>query len=173
MSRTQALLLCLFVVLAGACSKSASNTASAPNASEPPVIRSTDVVEARPQEATLARGESGDAVVSIKIANGYHVNANPPTYSYLKATELELQPAAGIAVQFITYPDPLTKKFPFAEKPLNVYEGETLAKVRLNADASAQTGKHNLSAKLRVQACDDKVCYAPGALDLTIPVNIK
>jgi thiol:disulfide interchange protein DsbD len=173
MSRTQAFLLCLFLVLASACSKSATNTASAPNTSEPPAIRSTDVVEARPQEATLARGESGDAVVSIRIANGYHINANPPTYSYLKATELELQPAAGIAVQFITYPDPLTKKFPFAEKPLKVYEGETLVKVNLKADASVQPGKHNLSAKLRVQACDDKVCYAPGALDVTIPVNIK
>ena len=173
MSRTQALLLYLFLVLASACSKPATNTAGTSNTSEAPAIRSTDVVEARPQEVTLARGESGDAVVSIKIANGYHVNANPPTYSYLKATELELQRAAGIAVQFITYPDPLTKKFPFAEKPLKVYEGVTLVKANLKADASAQPGKHNLSAKLRVQACDDKVCYAPGALDLTIPVNIK
>ena len=136
-------------------------------------MRSTDVVKATPQETTLARGESGDAVVSLKIAEGYHVNANPPTYSYLKPTELELQPSAGIAVQFITYPNALTKKFPFAEKPLNVYEGDILVKAKLQAAASAQPGKHNLSAKLRVQACDDKVCYAPGALDLTIPVNIK
>jgi len=173
MSRTQIFLLSLVLISASACSKPPTSTAGAPNASEPPAIRSTDVVDARPQEATLERGESGDAVVSIKIANGYHVNANPPTYSYLKATELELQPAAGIAVQFITYPDPLTKKFPFAEKPLKVYEGVTLVKANLKADASAQPGKHNLSAKLRVQACDDKVCYAPGALDLTIPVNIK
>ena len=171
MSRIQLLLLCL--VFASACSKSPTNTVSAPNATEPPAIRSTDVVKANPQETTLARGESGDAVVSLNITNGYHINANPPTYSYLKATELELQPAAGIAVQFITYPDPLTKKFPFAEKPLNVYEGETLVKARLKADASARPGKHNLLAKLRVQACDDKVCYAPGALDLTIPVNVK
>jgi DsbC/DsbD-like thiol-disulfide interchange protein len=168
MSRIQAVLLCLSLTFAAACSKSATNI-SEPEAQ----IASVNVVKATPQETTLARGESVDALVSLKIASGYHVNANPATYSYLIPTELELQPAAGITVQFITYPDPLTKKFPFAEKPLNVYEGDTLVKANLKADATAQPGKHNLSAKLRVQACDDKVCYAPGALDLTIPVNIK
>jgi hypothetical protein len=49
----------------------------------------------------------------------------------------------------------------------------TNLKVRLKADKTATAGKHNLSAKLRVQACDDKVCYAPGALDVTVPVNVK
>ena len=173
MSHAKTPLLVLFLVLFTACSKSATNTATAPSANQGSAIASTDVVEARPEEVTLARGQDGDAVVSIKIANGYHINANPPTYPYLKATQLELQPAAGVAVEFITYPDPLTRKFPFAEKPLQVYEGQTSVKAKLKADTSAQPGKHNLSAKLRVQACDDKVCYAPGALELTIPVNIK
>jgi hypothetical protein len=160
------LILCLLAV---SCSKSPTND----SANEAPQIASTDVVAATPHEITLARGESADALVSLKIANGYHVNANPPSYSYLKATELEIQPAAGIAVEFMTYPDALTKKFSFAEKPLAVYEGETMLKARLRADNTAQPGKHNLSAKLRVQACDDKVCYAPGTLDVTVPVNIK
>jgi DsbC/DsbD-like thiol-disulfide interchange protein len=143
------------------------------NTNEPPRIASEDVVEAHAQETALAPGESADALVRLQVANGYHVNANPPTFSYLKATELELTPADGISVEFITYPDPLTKKFPFAEKPLAVYEGETMVKVRLKANSSTKPGKHNLSAKLRVQACDDKVCYAPGALNLAVPVMIK
>jgi Disulphide bond corrector protein DsbC len=144
-----------------------------PKPNEPRQIASVDVVEAHPQEATLARGESADVVMPIKIASGYHVNANPPSYSYLKATELEIPTANGVSVEFITYPDPLIKTFSFAEKPLAVYEGEAIVKARLKADMSAQTGKHNLSAKLRVQACDDKVCYAPGVLDVMIPVDIK
>ena len=167
--------LLLSCFLAAACSKSPTNNtqSTAATANEAPPIASVNVVKATPQEITLTRGESGDALVLLKIANGYHVNANPPSYSYLKATELELQPAAGIAVEFITYPNALTKNFSFAEKPLAVYEGDTTLKVRLKADKSAPPGKHNLSAKLRVQACDDKVCYAPGALDVTVPVNIK
>ena len=149
-----------------------ANTPSA-NATESRPIASVDVVEATPEELTLARGESGAAVVRLRIADGYHVNANPPTFSYLKPTELEIKAAHGISVAFITYPDPISKQFAFADKPLNVYEGETIVKVTLKADKSAEPGKHNLSATLRVQACDDKVCYAPGARELTVPVNVK
>ena len=166
------LVLCCLVM---ACAKAPTNNTqpAATNANEPPSINSVDVVKANPQEVTIAAGESGDAVVRLQIVDGYHINANPPSFSYLKATELELPPADGIAVEFITYPDPLTKKFSFSEKPLAVYEGETTLKARLKADKTAKPGTHNLSAKLRVQACDDKVCYAPGAIDLVVPVNIK
>jgi len=158
--------LVLFCVMTG-CTK-----APAPPP-EPPQIKSTDVVKATPQPVTLAAGESGDAVIALQISNGYHVNANPPTFPYLKATELEITPADGVSVEFMTYPDALTKKFAFAEKPLAVYEGATAVKARLKADKSSKPGAHNLSAKLRVQACDEQVCYAPGTLDVNVPVNIK
>ncbi len=169
-------LLLLSLVLIGCARTPTNNTAtttSESNASEPPSINSVDVVKAEPQEATLAPGGSGEAVVLVKIANGYHVNANPPSQPYLKATEFELKPAEGISVGFIVYPDPLVRKFSFSEIPLKVYEGNTQLKVNLKAEKKAAPGKHNLSAKLRVQACDDKVCYAPGALDVVVPVNIK
>ena len=143
------------------------------NADPKPGVTSTGVVKATPVAATLAKGESAEAVVRLKIDIGYHVNANPPSFNYLIATELELTPAAGISVDFITYPNGLTKKFSFSDQPLAVYEGETDLKVRLSAAKTAQTGEHNLSAKLRVQACDDQVCYAPGTMDLTLPVTIR
>jgi DsbC/DsbD-like thiol-disulfide interchange protein len=165
--------LWIFVLccLATACAKPPTNDTQ--NTSEPPSINSVDVVKANPQEITIAAGESGDAVVKLQITDGYHVNANPASFSYLIPTLLELTPADGVAVEFITYPDPLTRKFSFSEKPLAVYEGETTLKARLKADKASKPGTHNLSAKLRVQACDDKVCYAPGSIDLVVPVNIK
>ena len=168
--------LLVFCFLTAACAKSPADNpqSGAPVAVDPASIKSTDVVQATPQEATIARGESGDVVVPIKIRHGYHVNANPPTFPYLIATELQLPQSDGISVEFILYPDPLKKTFSFAEgKQLAVYEGEATVKAHLRADKSAQTGKRNLSAKLRVQACDDKVCYAPGVLDLVVPVNIQ
>jgi DsbC/DsbD-like thiol-disulfide interchange protein len=160
----------LGLLLAG-CAKGPENSAG--GNTEGPAIRSVDVVEARPQEVTLTPGDAGDALVKLQITNGYHVNANPPSFPYLKPTEIEITPAEGISVEFMTYPDPLTRKFSFSEQPLAVYEGETILKARLKADKTAKSGKHNLSAKLRVQACDDKVCYAPGTLDVIVPVNIK
>lgn len=162
-------LLLLSSVLIG-CAKAPS---SSTNDKEPPSLNSVDVVKAQPQEATLAPGESGETLVLIQITNGYHVNANPPSQPYLKPTELELKPTDGISVEFIVYPDPLVRTFAFSDTPLKVYEGDTQLRVRLKADKKVAPGKHNLSAKLRIQACDEKVCYAPGALDMVLPVNIK
>jgi len=162
-------LLLLSSVLIG-CAKAPSVSN---NDKESPSINSVDVVKAQPQEATLAPGESGETLVKLQITNGYHVNANPPSQPFLKPTELELKPADGISVESVTYPDPLVRTFSFSDTALKVYEGDTQLKVRLKADKKVAPGKYNLSAKLRVQACDEKVCYAPGALDLVLPVNIK
>lgn len=164
------------VLFLSACAKPAADpkpSASSGEGAPPPQIASTDVVKANPQQLTLAKGESGYAVVMVAIQNGYHINANPPSFPYLKATELELTPASGLSVDFVSYPDPLTKKFSFSEEPLKVYEGETPVKAMLKAAPSAPAGTHNLSAKLRVQACDDQVCYPPGVIDLSVPVTIK
>lgn len=174
-NRIHATVFAIFCVLASACSRSVGDTNKngSPTASEP-TVTSTSVVKVNPEEITLGKGESRNANVRLQIQPGYHVNANPPSLRYLIPTEIQLAPSGGISVDFITYPDPLTKTFSFApDTPLKVYEGETIVKVMLKADASAQSGKHNLSAKLRVQACDDQVCHPPGSIDLTVPVTIK
>ena len=161
--------LLVLCCLGAACAKAPTNNTPA----EPKHINSVDVVKATPQEVTIAAGESGEVPVTLQIVKGYHVNANPPSFSYLKATELKLTPAEGLSVESIAYPDPLMETFSFADKPLAVYEGQTILKARLKSDKTAKPGKHNLSGKLSVQACDDTVCYAPGALDVLVPVNIK
>ena len=71
------------------------------------------------------------------------------------------------------YPKPLVKKFAFSEEPIHVYEGETPLTVSLEAAPSAKKGQQSIPAKLRIQACDDQVCYAPGSIDVVIPVLIK
>jgi hypothetical protein len=131
------------------------------------------VVRAQAQPVEIPSGGSGEAIIKMTIQSGYHVNANPPTFPYLKATELEIPAADGVSVGFVTYPKALTKKFPFAEKPLAVYEGETELKVTLKADKSAKPGQRSVSSRLRIQACDEQVCYPPGTLALAVPVTIK
>jgi hypothetical protein len=43
----------------------------------------------------------------------------------------------------------------------------------LKATASATKGQRSLPAKVQIQACDDQVCYAPGTLELSLPVIVK
>ena len=176
---TQLLLNCLVILLvSAACTKSASNSPSEPAnapAASPAAqkITSENVVKAAAQRVEIPAGGSAEATVRLTIQSGYHVNANPPTFSYLKATALEISPADGVSVAFVTYPKALNKKLAFAEKPLAVYEGETDLKATLKADKAAKKGERSIPARLRIQACDDQVCYPPGTLELAIPVNIN
>lgn len=162
------------LVISFSCTKkSAENNAQVSPAPAPGPRNSVDVVKASAMITNIKAGETADAVVQMTIQSGYHVNANPATFPYLKATELEVGETPGISVDFFVYPNPVTRSFAFAEKPLAVYEGITDIKVNLKAARSVRAGKQNLSAKLRVQACDEEVCYAPGTLDISIPLEIK
>jgi hypothetical protein len=131
------------------------------------------VVQFAAEPLEIAANGSSEAVVHLTVKPGYHLNANPATYAYLKATEVELNPTGGITVSFITYPDPIVRTFPFAEKPLAVYEGDTQLRIMLKASTSVSKGPTNLPGKLKVQACDDQVCYPPGELAIAIPVTVK
>ena len=169
----------MLLLLAGsAISCSTQKVESNPTASTSPAAstqprNSADMVKAVALPAEVRPNDTTEAMVQVTVQNGYHINANPPTFPYLIGTELSLQVSPPLSVSFIVYPDPITKTFPFAEKPLAVYEGTATLKVSLKADKSAKPGTQNISGKLRVQACDDQVCYAPGTLALSIPLTIK
>jgi hypothetical protein len=168
----------LLLFTSSACSKTVPNatseSANAPAASRGAQrITSEGVVKVAVQPGEISAGGLAEVSVRVTIQSGYHVNANPPTYPYLKATQLELSPADGISVGSVIYPQALDKKVAFAEKPLAIYEGEIELKTMLKADKAAKIGARSLPAKLRIQACDDQVCYQPGTLDFAIPVNIK
>jgi DsbC/DsbD-like thiol-disulfide interchange protein len=173
------LLSCIVLAFIGAaCSNTNPNSASTPPdapAASPTTKRITSegVVKVLAQRVEIPAGRSGEATVSVTIEQGYHVNANPPTFPYLKATTLELKAAEGLTVGSIVYPKATDKKFPFADKPLAVYEGETDLKVVIKTDKTAKKGERSIPASLRIQACDDQVCYPPGTLELAIPVNIN
>jgi DsbC/DsbD-like thiol-disulfide interchange protein len=165
MSRSRIAFVLLFSLFTlASCSRSATKSTT---------LASVDVVKATAQPVDLTVGSTAEAIVHLTIQSGYHINANPPSYPYLKATELEIPAGEGVSVGFITYPNPITKQFSFSDKSLAVYEGELQLKIMLKADKSAKQGERSLAARLRVQACDNEVCYPPGVLDLSVPVRIK
>ena len=172
--RHQILIACLiFMPCLAACSRPAErvNTGATPPKITP--VTSLNFVKANTSEAQVSSSGSGEATVMVSVQSGYHVNANPATDAFLKATELVVQPGDGLTIGFVKYPDEIKKKFSFSEKPLAVYEGEVPIKVLLKATPTTKKGAHSLPAKLNVQACDDQVCYSPGTMELTIPVVVK
>lgn len=160
-----------------ACSKgqnpNAGTAASSPTPAAVPKITSESVVKVAVQGVEIPAGGIADAIVRVTVQSGYHINSNPPTYPYLKATEVDMADTDEISLNHVFYPKPLVKKFAFADQPLHVYEGETPVSVALEAAPTAKKGQQSIPAKLRIQACDDQVCYPPGSIDVVIPVLIK
>jgi hypothetical protein len=179
MTTFRALILCSLLVLTlPGCNRTPYvDRAGAPPSSTPEqtaVSSSSDVVRVTAAQMTLARnGPRAEAVVTLTITPGFHVNANPATFSYLIATELKLETRAGITAGTPLYPAGEKKKFQFADEPLAVYEGEVKIRLPLNAGADAKTGLQHLPMNLVVQACDQEKCYSPVAMDATVAIDIK
>jgi hypothetical protein len=176
-----ALICTLFLLASAACSKTeqandnskiatASNSNSnAAEAKAPPA----NIVTVNASPAQLTPGGATVAAIEVKIASGYHINANPASAKYLIATALEVEPGDHITVGQPQYPASVTKKFAFSPDPLAVYESEAQIKVQLKAAADAAKGEHTLRAKVRVQPCDDQACYPPRSIETSIPVTVK
>jgi hypothetical protein len=169
--RSQALTTALLLLLLAGCNQPATDVIT--SSPSPKRVASETVVTVAAPAVEMNAGASVETSVRLKVDQGYHINANPASFPYLIATELNVPKADGISAVKVNYPQPVSRKFSFSEEPLSVYENEADLKVTLLADASARRSQTSIPAKLRIQACDDKVCYPPGTIDVWIPVTVE
>lgn len=174
-----ALILCALFLAYGGCAQTKNGTNSSAGSTTNPSSEGTakppptDVVRAEPMKLEIKAGSSAEASLKLTITNGYHINANPASFPYLKATKLEVQPGEGITAGAAIYPASVTRTFKFSKEPLAVYEGEVTIKLPLTAAASATTGPRPIQGKVLVQACDEEACYPPRTIEISIPLTIK
>jgi thiol:disulfide interchange protein DsbD len=118
-----------------------------------------------------AGGET-KARVTITIAKGWHVNANPPARDYLIATEAKVEAASALTPGAVHYPPAKKVKLGFEDGELAVYDGEAVLEIPVAAAATAPAGERTLTGAIRFQACNDQVCLAPAVVAFTIPVRV-
>lgn len=174
-----AVLAVLSLVIA-ACSRQKNQQSAVPATSSTETAKASpnegppaDVVTASASPVEMSAGSSAEALVTVKIATGFHINSNPSSNKYQIATALDVESSGGVTAGKVTYPPFVSKKFSFSPDPIMVYEGDVVIKQPLRADQTAAKGNRTLVAKLRVQPCDETVCYSPRTLGVSIPVNIK
>lgn len=163
---------CAILFCLAACSGANKNQGSNTGSPVPPKIRSSkDVVKFGGSAVGFSAPGQDSVDVVIVIDSGYHVNANPATFSYLIPTELTTEKVEGLEVGKPIYPTAEKKKFQFADEPLAVYEGEI--KIKLPLRVLPSNGSKQLPVNLRVQACNQEECFPPDSLHTTIPVEVK
>jgi uncharacterized protein len=131
-----------------------------------------NVVHVSTSETDLKIGGSTELSIKLTIEAGYHINANPPTHSFLKATEIEVKPHSGFTIGSPEYPEPLVKKFEFDKEPLKVYEREAIIKIPVQATVNIKAGEYVLPAEVRIQACDDHGCLPPSKIPASFKIKV-
>ncbi len=106
-------------------------------------------------------GTTVKAALKVALPEGYHVQSDKPRDPTLIATELTVNSPDGITVEELVFPPAEDFKQEGLPEPLLVFEREFVIGVALTLPAGLPTGDLVVPARLRYQACDDKMCYAP------------
>ena len=160
--------LLLATITVTICASAGSTLVSAQDALPSPaaVVKPQTFVSLEP----VPRGKPFEIAVVVEIVKGFHMNSHKPTDPYLIPTTLTPQPPAGFDVADTVYPDGHEEKFSFSpNKPLNVYTGKVVLRLKLTAHADAALGATTIPITLRYQACNDTTCLQP----VKIPVDAK
>jgi thiol:disulfide interchange protein DsbD len=123
---------------------------------------------------TVKAQKGSVAVVSLRavLPPGYHANSNTPSDAYL--IPLTLKWTGGpLEADGITYPKGAMEKYSFSDKPLSVVTGEFTITTKFKVPAGAGTGASAQNGTLRYQACNDRMCFAPKTLNVSLSLNIE
>jgi len=121
----------------------------------------------------VARGQSFQVAVVMKLRPGFHVNAREVTFDYLIPTELRADVPAGFKVGDVIYPKGKLQTFAFAkDKPLNVYSETATLLLPLTTLPDAPLGPQHLAMKLRYQACSTEICLPPVTKEVDAIINV-
>ena len=153
-----------------ACSRSSQNEGSVQSSRRPTEVKSSADAVSLGGTGSATTGSTGEANVLLVVHDGYHVNANPATFSYLIATEVTTDKVDGLEFGKPIYPPAEKRKFEFSEAPLAVYQGQVEIKLPFTATTK---GERSVPYHVRVQACDNEKCFPPATLNGSTSVGVQ
>ena len=117
-------------------------------------------------------GDQFQVAVTLHLPADLHANSNKPLDPDLIPTVVQFAPAAGLRVGAVVYPAAHQRTFPFAEKPLSVYEGTTVFRAPVSVDAGAKPGKLTVKGSLKAQPCSSEACYPPTTVQFSVQIPV-
>lgn len=120
----------------------------------------------------VKKGSVTAVTLRAALPPGFHANSNTPTDEYL--IPLTLKWTGGpLQVDAITYPKGSLEKYPFSAKPLSVVTGEFSLSTKFKVPANAANGAAAQNGTLKYQACNDRMCFAPKTVPVTVTLEIE
>jgi DsbC/DsbD-like thiol-disulfide interchange protein len=115
----------------------------------------------------LVAGEATPVAVVIDIAEGWHLNANPPRPEFVIPTEVTVTSKQGAELTDVSYPAGRDFRVEGIDEPLSVYERRVVIRGSLRVPREAAGQTEELTFTLRYQACNDRTCTQPQRLVLS------
>jgi len=135
-------------------------------------VRPPVVIVRSPTRLSLAPGTTADVRVTVAVAEGFHVQANPASEPYLIPIRLELGDDPRVHVGLPAYPAGKPYRLKGSSIDFSTYEGTFELCIPLSAPRMAAPGDATLEGVLRYQACNDRICLKPAAIPVRISVRI-
>ena len=109
----------------------------------------------------VAAGSTTRVALTVTLPEGLHVQSDAPRDPSLIPTVLTVDAPKGVTVRHLIYPEPSDFEQEGQPQPLAVFEHEFVTGAELALAADVPTGDLVIPGRLRYQACDDRVCFAP------------
>jgi hypothetical protein len=123
-----------------------------------------------PMGVVVKKGATVDVKLSATLNEGFHLNSHTPTQDYL--IPLTLKWEGPLEEVDTVYPKPQMEKYAFDDKPLSVLTGQFPLVTKFKASGSAALGPVTLNGKVRYQACNNTMCFAPKTVPVTLTIQV-
>ena len=125
-----------------------------------------------PALVTLPQGGEGLARLSVVVADGFHLQANPASAEFLIPLRFQLRAKGGVRATIPVYPPGEPYRVEGMPSELMTYYGTFEIVVHLRAGDSAKPGDRTLRGTLRYQACDERSCRFPASVPVSVAVRV-
>ncbi|MCU0249926.1 MAG: thioredoxin family protein [Vicinamibacterales bacterium] len=113
------------------------------------------------ERQAAAAGSAVRLALKVSLPENLHTQSNKPLDPTLIPTVLTIDAPAGVTVDEIVYPAAIALKQEGLEQPLAVFEHEFLVGAQVTLSSNVPGGELTLPGRLRYQACNDMMCFAP------------
>ena len=111
------------------------------------------------EASALRAGTSVRLAIHVELSPELHVQSNTPSDKTFIPTVLTVEPPAGITVDELVYPTAQALRQEGIPDPLSVYGHDFYIGVRVTLAPTVEPGTIVIPARLRYQACNDRVCF--------------
>ena len=136
-----------------------------------PQSNAEKVTVGQPVKVSGKRSDAVQTKIPVTILEGYHVNSNAPADEYLIPLKITWTSLGALEGGQVTFPK--AEKITVGDQSLSVFTGKIDLGVNFKISAKAPGGPGIAAGKLGYQACNNKMCFPPKSVEISVPYQVQ